>query len=129
MFSDSQAKEFVGKKWRIILPVTKFFTDDFFYRWNFLSTFFLPIQTFHKSLTLFNFVNWSQNTYRQILTYWGNVTYLASPYTCNMTQCVRSVRIRSLSGSYFPAFGVNTERILRHFSRSEWMWTQIHQLL
>ena len=29
MFSDSQAKRFVGKKWQVILPVTKFFTDDF----------------------------------------------------------------------------------------------------
>ena len=37
MFSDSPAKKFVGKKWRIILPVTKFFTDEilrrlFFFR-------------------------------------------------------------------------------------------------
>ena len=28
MFSDSQAKKFVGKKLRIILSVTKFFTDE-----------------------------------------------------------------------------------------------------
>ena len=37
MFSDSQAKKLVGKKWRIILPVTKFCTDEilcrlFFFR-------------------------------------------------------------------------------------------------
>ena len=31
MFSDSQAKKFVGKKSQTILPVTKFFTDGFFY--------------------------------------------------------------------------------------------------
>ena len=30
MFSDSQVKRIIGKKWRIILPVTKLFTDDFF---------------------------------------------------------------------------------------------------
>ena len=34
MFSDSPAKKFVGKKWRIILPVTKFFTDEIL-RWLF----------------------------------------------------------------------------------------------
>ena len=28
MFSDSQAKKVVGKKWRIILPVTTSFTDE-----------------------------------------------------------------------------------------------------
>ena len=28
MFLDSQAKRFVGKKLQIILPVTKFFTDE-----------------------------------------------------------------------------------------------------
>ena len=28
MFSDSHAKKFFGKKWRIIFPVTKLFTDD-----------------------------------------------------------------------------------------------------
>ena len=27
-----QGKKFVGKKWRIILPVTKFFTDEILYR-------------------------------------------------------------------------------------------------
>ena len=37
MFSDSQEKKIVGKKWRIILPLTKFFTDEilcrlFFFR-------------------------------------------------------------------------------------------------
>ena len=30
MFSDSQAKKIVGKKWRTILSVTKYFIDDFF---------------------------------------------------------------------------------------------------
>ena len=39
MFSDSQAKKFVGKKWRIILPLTKLSTDDFFYQRNFMPTF------------------------------------------------------------------------------------------
>ena len=29
MFSDIQVKKFLGKKWRIILPVTNVFTDDF----------------------------------------------------------------------------------------------------
>ena len=29
MFSDSQKKDIVGKKWRIILSMTKLFTDDF----------------------------------------------------------------------------------------------------
>ena len=28
MFSDSQTKKFVGKKWQITLPVTRFFTND-----------------------------------------------------------------------------------------------------
>ena len=40
MFSDSQAKKFVGKRWRIILPVTKFFIDDLFCQRNFMLTFF-----------------------------------------------------------------------------------------
>ena len=40
MFSDSQAKEFVGKKWGIILPVTKFFTDYFFLPTKFYADFF-----------------------------------------------------------------------------------------
>ena len=40
MFSDSQAILFVGKKLRIILPVTKIFTNDFFYQPNFMPTFF-----------------------------------------------------------------------------------------
>ena len=30
MFSDNQAQKSVGKKWRIILPVTKCFTDEFY---------------------------------------------------------------------------------------------------
>ena len=30
MFSDSQAKKLIGKMWRIILPMIKFFTDYFF---------------------------------------------------------------------------------------------------
>ena len=29
MFSDSQAKKFVGKKWRITLPVATFYADFF----------------------------------------------------------------------------------------------------
>ena len=40
MFSDSQAKKSSVKKLRIILPVTKFLADDFFYRRNFMRTFF-----------------------------------------------------------------------------------------
>ena len=28
---------------------------------------------------------------------------------CNVNHCVKSVRIRSFSGPYFPAFGLNTE--------------------
>ena len=28
MFSDSQAKKFAGKKWRVILPVATSFTDE-----------------------------------------------------------------------------------------------------
>ena len=43
MFQDSQAKKFVNKEWRIILLVTKFFADDFFYQLNFMPTSFLPI--------------------------------------------------------------------------------------
>ena len=44
MFSDSQAKNFVGKKWRIILPVAKFITNDILNRRNFIPTFSLPIR-------------------------------------------------------------------------------------
>ena len=40
MYSYSQVKKIVGKKWQIILPVTKFLTDDFFYRRNFMPTYF-----------------------------------------------------------------------------------------
>ena len=40
MFLDSLAKKYVGKKWRIIFPVTKFFADFFFYRRNFMPPFF-----------------------------------------------------------------------------------------
>ena len=48
MFSGSQAKKFVGKKSRIILPVTKFFTEDFFYRRNFMPTFFFRYHISNK---------------------------------------------------------------------------------
>ena len=40
---------------------------------------------------------------------------LYTAVTCNNTQCVKSVRIRSYSGLHFPAFGLNTER---YFLRS-----------
>ena len=35
MFPDSQAKKTVGKKWRVILQVTKFFTDEILCRFFF----------------------------------------------------------------------------------------------
>ena len=37
--------------------------------------------------------------------------------------CMKSVRIRSYSGSYFPAFGLNTERysVYRHVLRNEFL--------
>ena len=41
-----------------------------------------------------------------------------SPYD----QCVKSVRIRSFSGPYLPAFGLNADKKnskYEHFSRSE----------
>ena len=44
MFSDNQAKKFVGKKWGIALLVTKFFTNNLFYQRNFMLTFFLLIR-------------------------------------------------------------------------------------
>ena len=44
MLSDNQAKNFVGKKWRIALPVTKFFTNNLFYQRNFMPTSFLLIR-------------------------------------------------------------------------------------
>ena len=31
-------------------------------------------------------------------------------FLCRLVHCVESVRIRSYSGPYFPAFGLNTER-------------------
>ena len=37
-------KKFVGKKWLIILAVTKFFTHDFLHRRNFMPTILLPIR-------------------------------------------------------------------------------------
>ena len=43
-------------------------------------------------------VNFKKEHYQKLLT------------TCTATQCVKSVRNRSLSGMYFPAFGLNTER-------------------
>ena len=53
MFSDSEAKKLFGKKWRIILLVTKFFTEYFFYWQNFMKTFFLQI----RLLVNYNHVN------------------------------------------------------------------------
>ena len=38
-FSGSQTKKIVGEKWQIILPVTKFFTNNFFYWKNCMSAF------------------------------------------------------------------------------------------
>ena len=35
------------------------------------------------------------------------------PLSTNELHCVKSVRIWSFSGLYFPAFGLNTERSLR----------------
>ena len=40
MFSDNQAKKFVGKKWRIALLVTKFFTNNLFLPTRFYADFF-----------------------------------------------------------------------------------------
>ena len=49
------------------------------------------------------------------------------------SHCVKSVRIRSYSGPFFPTFGLNTDQInseYGHFSRSEyfdrkpWIWIE-----
>ena len=40
----------------------------------------------------------------------------------NTKHCVKSVQIRSFSGPYFPAFGLNTEQknsVFGHFSRGD----------
>ena len=36
------------------------------------------------------------------------------------TQCVKSVRIQSFSGPYFPAFGLIQNIVFGHFSSSDW---------
>ena len=50
-------------------------------------------------------------------------------YTTKLrNHCVKSVRIRSYSGPYFPAFGLNTERYsasLRIQSECGKIWTRI----
>ena len=48
MFSDSQAKKFVGKKSQTIFPVTKFFTDGFFFLTKFYVNFFSSDKVFAK---------------------------------------------------------------------------------
>ena len=50
-------KKFVGKKWRIILPVTNFFTDDIFYRQNFIPTFFICRLFFNLKALLRSLLN------------------------------------------------------------------------
>ena len=48
-----------------------------------------------------------------------------------MIHSVKSVRIRSYSGPYFPAFGLNTDRNnskYGHFSRSDFFTAYFEQL-
>ena len=47
--------------------------------------------------------------------------------TRNVPICVKSVRTRSFSDSYFPAFGLNTEEILRVSPYSVQMWENTDQ--
>ena len=37
-------------------------------------------------------------------------TYIDFLFNLGIYHCVKSVRIRSFTGSYFPAFGLNTEK-------------------
>ena len=67
MFWDSQAKKFVGKKWRIISPVKKFFTHDCFYRRNFMATFFSSNKVFWK--TSANGCFWNLPQYSSVLNF------------------------------------------------------------
>ena len=48
-FSDSKAKKFVGKNWQIILPVTKFFTDEI------LSRLFYTVKVTYRNGIIKNF--------------------------------------------------------------------------
>ena len=45
-------------------------------------------------------------------SYYSSLYYPHSKWIID-SHCVRSVRIRSYSGSYFPAFGLNTEYSVR----------------
>ena len=52
-------------------------------------------------------------------------TILSKQVTISVTHCVKSVRIRSYSGPYFPAFGLNNTEY-GHFLRSDTLTTQWH---
>ena len=43
-------------------------------------------------------------------SFWPNSCHWTLPIPSKSIHCVKSVRIRSYSGPYFPAFGLNTER-------------------
>ena len=50
-----------------------------------------------------------------------------SDYESDFNRCIKSLRIRSFSGPYFPAFGLNTERYsisLRIQSECGKRWTR-----
>ena len=77
---------------------------------------------YESSKFKFLWVVWS--IYFQSLSFYFFINYLHS----KKIHCVESVRIRSYSGPYFPAFGLNTERYsvsLRIQSECEKMRTRI----
>ena len=56
------------------------------------------------------------------MTYMNMLTFEHSEANPDITHCVKSVRIGSYSGPYFPAFGLNTDQDnseYRHFLRSD----------
>ena len=48
--------------------------------------------------------------YFLVTIYWTSAIISLSVTILNVDHCLRSVRIQSFSGPYFPAFGLNTER-------------------
>ena len=52
------------------------------------------------SNSLITYTQWTHNQ---------SYSYLIPPYPCPILHYVKSARIQSFSGPYFPAFGLNTE--------------------
>ena len=68
------------------------------------------------------------NMFEHLFNMWKHVHFHSVFHVLFIHHCIKSVRIRSYSGPYFPAFGLTTERyeVSLHIQFECWkMWTRI----